>query len=134
MDEFDVSDEQPTQTLQNLGIHLPVALLAAAFCVFLFSQISNLSQNRSSMRWQSDNLDRQIVALTESEKNLEGLVKQREALVQQSQQVQSRYTEMLNDLLKLAETDKDAAAVVEKFKVSKQQNAAPQAAEAPTNP
>jgi hypothetical protein len=47
--------------------------------------------------------------------------------VQQAQQVQTSYTEMLNDLLKLAETDKDAKAVVEKYRIQRQDTAAPAA-------
>jgi len=102
--------------------HLPLALLALAFSVFLFAQISSLGQNGRSMRWQSENLDRQITSLEESDKNLGQLIKQREALVEQSQQVQTRYTDMLNDLIKLSETDADARSVVEKYKIQRQQN------------
>jgi hypothetical protein len=104
------------------SIHLPLALLAIAFAIFLFAQISSLGQNGRSMRWQAENLDRQIGSLVESEKNLGNLIKQREALVQQSQQVQARYTEMLTDLINLAEKDADARAVVEKYKIQRQQN------------
>jgi uncharacterized iron-regulated membrane protein len=117
---------QPTHNPENSGslasAQLPLALLALAFCVFLFSQISNLGQNSRAMQWQSDNLDREIVSLSDSEKRFDELIKQRETLVQQSQQVQSRYTEMLTDLIELAETDADARAVVEKFKIQRQQN------------
>jgi len=115
------------------NIHLPLALLAFAFAIFLFAQISSLGQNGRSMRWQTENLDRQIGSLVESEKNLGNLVKQREALVEQSQQVQARYTEMLSDLIKLAETDADSRAVVDKYKIQRQQNqqAAPAAGATP---
>ena len=85
------------------------------------------------MRWQAENLDRQIGSLVESEKNLGNLVKQRATLVEQSQQVQARYTEMLTDLINLADTDADARAVVEKYKIQRQQNqqAAPAAEATP---
>ena len=87
------------------------------------------------MRWQTENLDRQIGSLVESEKNLGNLIKQRETLVAQSQQVQARYTEMLTDLINLADTDADARSVVDKYKIQRQQNqqAAP-AAEATPSP
>jgi cell envelope opacity-associated protein A len=74
------------------------------------------------MKWQAENLDRQITSLADSEKNLTELVKQRESLVQQSQQVQARYTELLSDLINLADTDPDARAVVDKYKIQRQQN------------
>ena len=127
------TEDSATQSSGLENIHLPLALLALAFAIFLFAQISSLGQNGRSMRWQTENLDRQIGSLVESEKNLGNLVKQREALVEQSQQVQARYTEMLTDLIKLAETDSDARAVVEKYKIQRQQNqqAAPSAAATP---
>ena len=127
------NEDSATQTGAADSIHLPLALLAIAFAIFLFSQISSLGQNGRSLRWQAENLDRQIGSLVESEKNLGNLIKQREALVQQSQQVQARYTEMLTDLIKLAETDPDARAVVEKYKIQRQQNqqAVPSAAATP---
>ena len=127
------TEDSATQSSGLENIHLPLALLALAFAIFLFAQISSLGQNGRSMRWQTENLDRQIGSLVESEKNLGNLVKQREALVEQSQQVQARYTEMLTDLIKLAETDSDARAVVEKYKIQRQQNqqATPSAAETP---
>jgi hypothetical protein len=121
MEDYIIEDSQ----LKSSGpenIHLPLALLALAFAIFLFAQISSLGQNGRSMRWQAENLDRQIGSLVESEKNLGNLVKQRESLVEQSQQVQARYTEMLTDLIKLAETDADARAVVDKYKIQRQQN------------
>ena len=116
------NEDSATQNGASNSIHLPLALLAIAFAIFLFSQISSLGQNGRSMRWQAENLDRQIGSLVESEKNLGNLIKQREALVQQSQQVQARYTEMLTDLINLADTDADARAVVEKYKIQRQQN------------
>lgn len=119
----DYTNENSTsQSSGSENIHLPLALLAFAFAIFLFAQISSLGQNGRSMRWQAENLDRQIGSLVESEKNLGNLIKQRETLVEQSQQVQARYTEMLTDLINLADTDADARAVVEKYKIQRQQN------------
>lgn len=132
MEDYTIEDST-LQSSSPENIHLPLALLALAFAIFLFAQISSLGQNSRSMRWQTENLDRQIVSLVESEKNLGNLVKQRESLVEQSQQVQARYTEMLTDLIKLAETDADARAVVDKYKIQRQQNqqAAPAAGATP---
>jgi len=121
MEEY-TDENLATQSSSSENIHLPLALLAIAFALFVFAQISSLGQNGRSMRWQTENLDRQIGSLVESEKNLGNLVKQRETLVEQSQQVQARYTEMLTDLINLADTDADARAVVEKYKIQRQQN------------
>jgi hypothetical protein len=132
MEEY-TNENSAAQSSVSENIHLPLALLAFAFAIFLFAQISSLGQNGSSMRWQAENLDRQTVSLVESEKNLGNLIKQRESLVEQSQQVQARYTEMLTDLIQLSDTDADAKAVVEKYKIQRQQNqqAAPAAGATP---
>ncbi len=122
MDDY-TNEQMTSQTQTSESIHLPMALIAFAFAVFLFAQISSLGQNARSMKWQAENLDRQITSLADSEKNLTELVKQRESLVQQSQQVQARYTELLTDLINLADTDPDARAVVDKYKIQRQQNA-----------
>jgi septal ring factor EnvC (AmiA/AmiB activator) len=121
MEDYQDTDLPEAVPVQPSNLHLPVGLVALAFAVFLFSQISNLSQNSRGMKWQADNLARQITSLTESGKRFEELLKQRETAVQQSQQVQTRYTEMLTDLLKLSEEDSDARSVVEKYKIQRQQ-------------
>ena len=129
MDDY-TNEQMNSQTQASENIHLPLALIALAFAVFLFAQISSLGQNARSMKWQAENLDRQIISLADSEKNLTELVKQRESLVQQSQQVQARYTELLSDLINLADSDPDARAVVDKYKIQRQQNASASESEA----
>lgn len=113
-------------------------LLAIGFALFLATQIANLGQNSRSLDWQTSNLERQLAALTESETKLASIITQRDSLAQQSQQIQTRYTEMLGDLMTLSETDADAAAVVAKYKIQRQQPAtpaqSPAAANTPANP
>ena len=92
-------------------------ILAVALVLFLLSQIVALRQNADSLAWQARNLVRQIEALTSARNNASGLVKQRQSMVDQSQQVTTTYNNLLNDLLKLAETDKDARSVIEKFAI-----------------
>jgi uncharacterized protein YhaN len=89
----------------------------------LFAQISNLGQAGANMKWQANNLDSQILGLTESEARFSELIKQRETVVQQSQQVQSQYTNLLADLLELSKTDADANAVVQKYNIQRQESA-----------
>jgi hypothetical protein len=49
-------------------------------------------------------------------------------MVDQSQQVTTSYNNLLNDLLKLAETDKDARSVTEKFAIKSSNAPQPAAA------
>ena len=103
-------------------------ILAVALVLFLLSQIVALRQIADSLAWQSRNLGRQIETLTTARNNATGLVKQRQSMVDQSQQVTTSYNNLLSDLLKLAETDKDARSVTEKFAIKS--SSAPQPAAA----
>jgi len=98
-------------------IDLPRIAVFLAFVAFLFSQLAGLRQGAESMEWQARNLDRQMENLRTARENVAGLVQQRQAVVDQAQRVTSSYNELFNDLLRLAETDKDARAVVEKFQI-----------------
>ena len=100
-------------------------LLAIGLALFLATQIGNLGQNSRSLDWQTSNLERQLAALTESEAKLASIITQRDSLAQQSLLLQTRYTEMLGDLITLSETDADARAVVAKYKIQRQQPATP---------
>ena len=133
MNEFENDPTENADSSTGSSAQIGLALLSAAFCIFLFSQISNLGQNASSMRWQSENLNRQIESLTGAEKNAQELIKQREATVQQTQQVQERYTSLLTDIIQLAETDPDAKSVVEKYKIARQKTDSAPAAGAPVS-
>ena len=121
MEDYENPVEADTNSSPLSNIHLPAALLALAVTVFLFTQISNLGQASRSITWQAGNLDRQLASLAEQENRFNELIQQRETLVEQSQQVQTRYTDMLNDLLTLSDTDDDARAVVEKYRIQRQQ-------------
>lgn len=127
MDDYndDVVSEDQSSTG---GSQLPIALIGAALSFFIFAQISNLGQNAASMKWQSENLSRQLASLNEGSKNLESLLGQRESLVQQSLQLQERYSALLTDIIDLSQTDADTKSIVEKYKISKQQNASAPAA------
>lgn len=105
------------EVLPRLDFALPI--LAVAFVLFLLSQVVALRQNAASLAWQSLNLNLQTESLQGVRDNAAMLVQQRQALVDQSQRVTSSYNELLNDLLKLAETDRDALAAVEKFHIKR---------------
>lgn len=131
----DYNDPAPESSPSIVGnIQLLIAILALAFSIFLFAQISANGQSSRSMKWRYDTMDRQLTSTIDSENRFAELIKQREASVQQAQQVQARYTEMLNDLLKLAQTDDDAKAVVEKYRIQRQDPPQPASDQKPANP
>lgn len=133
MEDYD--NPAPENSPSIVGnIQFLIAVLALAFSIFLFAQISANGQSSRSMKWRYDTMDRQLTSTIDAEKRFAELIKQREANVQQAQQIQARYTEMLNDLLKLAETDNDAKAVVEKYRIQRQDTAQPAADQKSANP
>jgi len=115
-------ESEPAGFLSTL--HLPFMILALGVALFLYAQVSNIGQNASSMRWQAANLERQLAALADSEQSLATLAEQRTALVQQSEQIQSRYSDLLADILELSKTDPDARAVAEKYGIQRRENPA----------
>jgi hypothetical protein len=108
---------------RSISVHIPVTFLALAIAVFFASQIGAATRSLDTMNWQSENYDKQSKQLEDSEKQLTELVEKRKEVVTQSQKVQEQYTALLKDVLELAKTDKDAAEVVEKWKI---QQAAPE--------
>jgi flagellar biosynthesis/type III secretory pathway M-ring protein FliF/YscJ len=107
---------------RSLSVHIPITLLALAIAVFFASQIGAATRNLDTMNWQSENYDKQSKQLEDGEKQLTELFEKRKEVVGQSQKVQEQYTALLKDVLELSKTDKDAAEVVEKWKI---QQAAP---------
>lgn len=103
------------EVFSRLDLALPV--FALAFVLFLLSQVVALRQNAGALAWQALNLKRQAESLQGVRDNVAGRVQQRQTLADESQRITANYNELLNDLIKLAETDKDARAVVEKFHI-----------------
>ena len=108
------------EVLARMDFAMPV--LAVAFVLFLFSQVLALRQTNSALTWRVENLDRQAVALQSVRNNAADLLKQRQGLVEETQRVSDSYNALLMELLQLAQTDKDARSVVEKFNIK---NSAP---------
>jgi peptidoglycan hydrolase CwlO-like protein len=102
---------------RSLSVHIPVALLALAISIFLFSQIGAASRTGETIKWQLGNLDKGLTELKDGQKQLDDLIEKAKPIVEQGAKVQENYTKLLKELLELAKTDKDAQAVVEKWKI-----------------
>lgn len=83
---------------------IPLTLLAVSFLILLVWQLSNIYSQRSG---------------------LQNLIQNQQQAVQQSGQVQAGVKKLANDLLDLAQNgDADAKAIVDKYKISRQGDAA----------
>src|SRR5688572_9333560 len=102
---------------ESMNLQIPLILLSLAAAVFFGSQIGAAYQGKSMMTWQVTNADNQIANVEKAEAQLAELIKQREELVKQATQIQTEYTNLLNAVIELAETDEDARKVVAKWNI-----------------
>lgn len=102
---------------RTLSVHIPVTLLSLAIAVFIASQIGAASRTSETIKWQLSNLDKGLTELKAAEKQLDDLSAQAKPIMEQVKKLQDNYTNLFKDVLELAKTDKDAQAVVEKWKI-----------------
>src|SRR5829696_3376471 len=93
---------------RSLSVHVPLTFLLLAMSVFFAAQIGAANRSTSTIKWQIENYEKQINLLAEGDKSLKEQIEKNKALVEQSTKVQEQYTALLNDVLDLAKTDKDA--------------------------
>ena len=84
-----------------------------------------MRQAASAMTWRIENLDRQAVALKGVRNDAADLFKKRQGLAEETQRVSNSYNALLTELLQLAQNDKDARSVVEKFNIKSSPPAQP---------
>lgn len=112
------------------SLHIPFAVLALAIAILLASQIGAASKSTEIMRWQRENLEKQITNMKTMDQQYLEVIAKNEPLVQKSVQLQQQLESVANDLLDLAQTDSDSKQIVEKWKI--QRAAAPAAPAAKT--
>lgn len=96
-----------------ISIHVPVALVALALSVLFFSQIKGVGTATDTMKWQSSNADKQIVALKDSREKLAKAIEERKPLVATSEDTQKKFTELMKDVNDLAiGGDEDAKKII----------------------
>ena len=94
-----------------VSIHVPVALVALALSVLFFSQIKGVGNATATVKWQSDNVDKQIAAYKNDKEQLAKGIEQRAPQAKESSDLQTRFAQLIekvNDLSKGDEAkDKD---------------------------
>ena len=96
-----------------ISVHVPVALVALALAVLFFSKIKGVGTATETMKWQSTNADKQIVALRDNKEKLAKAVEDRKPLVTQSETLQKTFTEMMKEVNDLAvKGDEDAKKII----------------------
>ncbi len=102
-----------------VSVHTPIALVALALSVLFFSQIKGVGNATATVKWQSDNVDKQITAYKNAKEQLAKGIEQRAPQVKESSELQTRFAQLLekvNDLSKGDEAKdkdvKDAKAII----------------------
>jgi hypothetical protein len=109
-------DENNDPNNPFISLHTPIALVALALSVLFFSQIKGVGTATETMRWQSDNADKQIFALKDNRERLARGIEERKPLVAQSEQTQKQFTDLMKDVDELARGgDKDAKTIIDGY-------------------
>ena len=121
-----------TAPSRSTGVPLTLALISLSIAVFLGAQIGVAGGQNRLIAFQMTNGETQIKGAKDNEVALKQLIEQQNGVVEQVNKVQSQYQNLFEDLLKLAEEDQDAKAVVDKWKIQRAPNANKDAAAAAT--
>ena len=92
-----------------ISVHLPIALLALAISMLFFSQIKGVGTSTETMKWQSTNADKQIVAYKDQKEKFAKAIIERQPVVAQSEELQKTFTEMMKEVNAAADTGNENA-------------------------
>jgi len=109
--------ERPTDS--GWGVNLPILILTLAFSVFLATQIAATRSNGENMKFQLSNFDKQIQNVKDAEKQMDEINQKSEEPVKQANQLQERFSALLNDVYDLAKDDEDARKVIQKYGIQR---------------
>jgi predicted transcriptional regulator len=98
----------PRTSSPSAGNGFAIALVALAIAFFFAAQLNATSNQKKMLSWQMNNGDKQIENVKANEKQLTDIIKQQDEVVKQVVALQSEYQKIFEELLALAEDDKDA--------------------------
>lgn len=111
----------PNPPARTAGTHFAIALLALAVSLFFAAQIGAAAKQSKMMSWQMDTGKKQIETATANEAQFKELIKQQDVVVKQVATLQSEYQKIFEELLNLAEKDKDpdAAEIIKQWNIQR---------------
>jgi predicted transcriptional regulator len=111
----------PNPSSRSAGTNFAIALLALAVALFFAAQINATGNQKKVVTWQMSNGDKQIENIKANEGQMKDVIKQQEEVVGQVAKLQAEYQSIFEDLLSLAEDEKDpdAQAIVKKFGIAR---------------
>lgn len=88
-----------------VSVHTPIALVALALSVLFFSQIKGVGNATATVKWQSDNVDKQITSYRNAKEQLAKGIEQRAPQVKDSSDSQTRFAQMIKKVNELSKGD-----------------------------
>ena len=88
-----------------VSVHTPIALVALALSVLFFSQIKGVGNATATVKWQSDNVDKQITSYRNAKEQLAKGIEQRAPQVKDSSDLQTRFAQMIKKVNELSKGD-----------------------------
>ena len=93
-----------------LSVYTPVAMVALAVAMLFFAQIKGVGNATETVKWQSNNVDKQITAYKDAKEKLTKAIDERKPNVAASTDQQTRFALLIkkvNELSKGDEKDED---------------------------
>lgn len=94
-----------------VSIHTPIALVALALSVLFFSQIKSLGNATETVKWQSNNVDKQIASYKDANEKLLKAIAERAPAVKESSSLQIRFGKLIKKVNELSKGDEKDEAV-----------------------
>jgi len=94
-----------------VSIHTPIALVALALSVLFFSQIKSLGNATDTVKWQSNNVDKQIASYKDANEKLLKAIAERAPAVKESSSLQMRFGKLIKKVNELSKGDEKDEAV-----------------------
>jgi hypothetical protein len=94
-----------------VSIHTPIALVALALSVLFFSQIKSLGNATDTVKWQSNNVDKQIASYKDANEKLLKAIAERAPAVKESSSLQLRFGKLIKKVNELSKGDEKDEAV-----------------------
>ena len=94
-----------------VSIHTPIALVALALSPLFFSQIKSLGNATETVKWQSNNVDKQIASYKDANEKLLKAITERAPAVKESSSLQMRFGKLIKKVNELSKGDEKDEAV-----------------------
>ena len=104
-----MENQEPTNPF--VSIHTPIALVALALSVLFVSQIKSLGNATETVKWQSNNVDKQIASYKDANEKLLKAITERAPAVKESSSLQMRFGKLIKKVNELSKGDEKDEAV-----------------------